>query len=167
MWCPGHVCVCNCLHTPGTCFLWIEHSWTAIGQVGQAFRQDLVRGAPCGCLLTLWARGHGLSVPARPGDAASVSLRKLRREGSRIRKERYSCLAQCSATRPPHAEPSGKICCNHYLCSLFIMHLKWDAEAVNTLCKYGPFKIKSLWEMLSIQQHRSYLLVLLCCLIKV
>lgn len=34
-------------------------------------------------------------------------------------------------------------------------------------CKYGPFKIKTLLEMLSVQHHLSYSLVLLCCLIKV
>lgn len=42
------------------------------------------------------------------------------------------------------AEPSWKICCNHYLCSFFIMHFN-ETQMHPTHCKYGPFKLKCYW----------------------
>lgn len=72
--------------------------------------------------------------------------RKLqkRKEAELERSGTYMFGVLLTWSQPTPAKPSWKICCNHYLCSWFIMHLKWDARAFSIQCKYGPFKIKIL-----------------------
>lgn len=120
---------------------------------------------------SVWPAGtspeFGPCSAAGPGGKAEFPWRKLqKRKEAELESHFISIFGALLAGKSGTiAEPSWKICCNHYLCSLFIMHSD-EMQAHFTHCKYGPFKIKVLLAMLSIQQHRSCLLVLLCCLTK-
>lgn len=73
----------------------------------------------------------------RPGGAAAFPGRKLRRRKQEVESHDPSVLGALPSGKPgTRAEPSWKICCNHYLCSLSIMRVtgprERPADCVNT-----------------------------------
>lgn len=75
-----------------------------------------------------WApsTGNGLCPCSKARDKVEFPWRKLqKREEAELESHGISVFGALFAAKSDHRKlNSWKICCNHYLCSLFIMHLK-------------------------------------------
>lgn len=94
-----------------------------------------------------WGRRVGTLQAAGPGDKIEFPWRKLlKREAAALEREFFSIRGALLAGKwDTVAEPSWKICCNHYLCSLFIMHLN-ETQMHPTHCvNTDLLKLKCYW----------------------
>lgn len=133
--------------------------------------QALLRtAAPSALVQSTWS---GLS--AGPVLRLSFCEGATESERSRIRKSAPHLLSTShSEVNHTRTQPNpGKICCNHYLCSFFIMHFKRGEKALAYCVNIWTFENSNVIgnAFNSKQQPLSYLLVLFfcfcCCLIKV
>lgn len=90
----------------------------------------------------------GTLQAARPGDKIEFPWRKLpKRKAAALESDFISIRGTLLAGKwDTVAEPSWKICCNHYLCSLFIMHLN-ETQMHPTHCvNTDLLKLKCYWK---------------------
>lgn len=93
------------------------------------------------------AAGWGPCSAAGPGHKVEFPWRKLpKRKAAALERDFISIRGALLAGKwDTVAEPSGKICCNHYLCSLFIMHLN-ETQMHPTHCvNTDLLKLKCYW----------------------
>lgn len=128
------MCVC-CLHT-WACFFSMPCPLGGSGPFPEPRWARATRGRRVG---TLQAAG--------PGDKIEFPWRKLpKRKAAALESDFISIRGALLAGKwDTVAEPSWKICCNHYLCSLFIMHLS-ETQMHPTHCvNMDLLKLKCYW----------------------
>lgn len=137
----------------GACMTWVPACVCAVlsAHTGVLFLHALSSGGRGPFPEPRWARSTtrgrwvGPCRAARPRDKAEFPWRKRQeRAAAALGSDLFPWVAHFSRGSGHRAEPSWKICCNHYLCSFLIMHLN-ETQMHPTHCKYGPFKRKCYW----------------------